>query len=213
LGEGLSFEVKEKVESAIKKLENLGCHIEEISLPHSEYALAVYYLVLPCEASSNLARFDGIRYGYSSKKAKSLLDVYEESKSEGFGSEPKRRIMLGTYALSSGYYDAYYLKAQKVRALIKKDFDDAFLKVDLIVGPTAPTTAFKIGEKSSDPLSMYLSDIYTVPVNLAGLPGISIPCGNGTQSGLPVGFQIIGRSFDEETVLRAAHQLEGNLNF
>lgn len=205
---GLSSEVRQQVEGGLKKLESLGCRLVDISLPNSEYALAVYYIVLPCEASSNLARFDGIRYGHSSKQAKTLLDVYEESRAEGFGSEPKRRIMLGTYALSSGYYDAYYLKAQKVRALIKMDFDDAFAKVDVIVGPAAPTTAFKIGEKSSDPLAMYLSDIYTVPVNLAGLPGISIPCGNGAESGLPVGFQIIGRSFDEETVLRVAHQLE-----
>ena len=180
-------------------------------LPHSEYALAVYYIVLPCEASANLARLDGIRYGHSSQKSKTLLEVYEESRAEGFGPEPKRRIMLGAYALSSGYYDAYYLKAQKVRALIKKDFDDVFAKVDIIVGPTAPTTAFKLGEKSSDPLSMYLSDIYTVPVNLAGLPGISIPCGVGSDSNMPVGFQIIGKPFDEETVLRVAHQLEETL--
>lgn len=207
-GGGLSVEVRQNIEAGIKKLENLGCEIVEISLPHSEYALAVYYIVLPCEASANLARFDGIRYGHSSKGSKTLLEGYEESRAEGFGPEPKRRIMLGTYALSSGYYDAYYLKAQKVRALIKKDFDDAFAGVDVIVGPTAPTTAFKLGEKSSDPLSMYLSDIYTVPVNLAGLPGISIPCGLGADSNMPVGFQIIGKSFDEETVLRVAHQLE-----
>ncbi len=210
-GKGMSVEVRTKVEEAIKKMETLGCKIEEITLPHSEYALAVYYIVLPCEASSNLARFDGIRYGHSAHHAKTLLDVYRKSKAEGFGPEPKRRIMLGTYALSSGYYDAYYLKAQKVRSLIKKDFEEAFRKVDIIAGPTAPTTAFKIGEKAADPLSMYLSDIYTVPVNLAGLPGISIPCGNGSESGLPVGFQLIGRAFDEETVLRAAHQLEKSL--
>ena len=211
-GKGLAEEVRQKVGAGIKMLEGIGCKIEEISLPHSEYALAVYYIILPCEASANLARFDGIRYGHSTKHAKTLSDVYNESRAEGFGPEPKRRIMLGAYALSSGYYDAYYLKAQKVRALIKKDFDDVFKKVDVIVGPTAPTTAFKIGEKADDPLSMYLSDIYTVPVNLAGLPGISIPCGNGVDSGLPVGFQIIGRSFDEETVLRAAYQLEQSLN-
>lgn len=208
LGEGLSEEVKQRIEYSIKALESLGCELEEISLPHSDYALAVYYIVLPCEASSNLARFDGIRYGHSSEKGNNLFEVYENSRAEGFGSEPKRRIMLGTYALSSGYYDAYYLKAQKVRALIKKDFDDAFKRVDVVVGPTSPTTAFKIGEKSSDPLSMYLSDIYTVPVNLAGLPGISIPCGNGAESGMPVGFQIIGKQFDEEIILRVAHQLE-----
>ena len=177
-------------------------------MPNFEYALATYYIIVPSEVSSNLARFDGIRYGHSSKDAKTLLNTYLESRSEGFGAEPKRRIMLGTYALSSGYYDAYYLKAQKVRALIKKDFDDAFKKVDVIVGPTAPHTAFKLGEKISDPLSLYMEDIYTVPVNLTGLPGISIPCGNGTISGMPIGFQIIGRSFDEETVLRVSYQLE-----
>jgi aspartyl-tRNA(Asn)/glutamyl-tRNA(Gln) amidotransferase subunit A len=210
-GKGLSSEVEQKIKNAINLLEKSGCIVEEVSLPHSEYALAVYYIVLPCEASSNLARFDGIRYGHSSGVGSTLLDVYQNSKAEGFGPEVKRRIILGTYALSSGYYDAYYLKAQKVRALIKKDFDDAFSKVDIIVGPTSPTTAFKIGERSSDPLSMYLSDIYTVPVNLAGLPGISVPCGMGESSGMPVGFQIIGKSFDEETVLRAAHQLEKNL--
>lgn len=207
-GEGLSSEVRTSVENAISRLENLGCHIIDISLPHSEFALATYYIIMPSEISSNLARLDGIRYGHSSQNSKTLLEVYENSRAEGFGSEVKRRIMLGTFALSSGYYDAYYLKAQKVRALIKKDFDDAFNKVDVIVGPTAPTTAFEIGEKSGDPLSMYLSDIYTVPVNLAGLPGISIPCGNGSDSNLPVGFQVIGNSFDEESVLRVAYQLE-----
>ncbi len=207
-GEGLSLEVRQNVESGIKKLEELGCQMIEVSLPNSEYAIATYYVVMSSEVSSNLARFDGMRYGHSSKTGQTLLDVYQKSRAEGFGHEPKRRIMLGTYALSSGYYDAYYLKAQKVRALIKNDFDSAFRNVDVIVGPTYPTTAFKIGEKSADPLSMYLSDIYTVSVNLAGLPGISIPCGNGVDSGLPVGFQIIGKPFDEETILRVAHQLE-----
>lgn len=207
-GQGLEPEVREKVEAAIKVLRDMGAEIVDISLPHSEYALATYYIVMPSEVSANLARFDGIRYGHSTTKAENLLEVYAKSRAEGFGPEPTRRIMLGTYALSSGYYDAYYLKAQKVRSLIKNDFDDAFASVDVIVGPTAPSTAFKIGEKASDPLSMYLSDIYTVPVNLAGLPAISIPCGNGSQSGLPVGFQIIGKAFDESTVLRAAHQLE-----
>ena len=154
-GEGLSFEVRTSVQDTISKLENLGCHLVDVSLPHSEFALATYYIIMPSEVSSNLARFDGIRYGHSSQKSKTLLGVYENSRAEGFGPESKRRIMLGTFALSSGYYDAYYLKAQKVRALVKKDFDDAFDKVDLIVGPTAPTTAFKIGEKSDDPLSMY----------------------------------------------------------
>ena len=210
-GDGLSPEVRQNIELGIKKLEELGCQMVNISLPNSEHALATYYIIMPSEISSNLARFDGIRYGHSSKTGQTLLDVYQKSRAEGFGHETKRRIMLGTYALSSGYYDAYYLKAQKVRALIRKDFDDAFRKVEVIVGPTSPTTAFKIGEKSTDPLSMYLSDIYTVSVNLAGLPGISIPCGNGVDSGLPVGFQIIGKPFDEETILRVAHQLEQSL--
>ena len=208
---GLSSEVEDKIKSTISRLEQIGCKIEEISLPNFEYALAAYYIIVPSEVSSNLARLDGIRYGYSSVGAKTLGDVYVESRSSGFGPEPKRRIMLGAYALSSGYYDAYYLKAQKVRALIKRDFDIAFKKVDIIVGPTAPNTAFKIGEKASDPLSLYLEDIYTVPANLAGLPGISIPCGNGEESGMPVGLQIIGNSFDEETILRVAHQLEASL--
>src|SRR6185295_478228 len=170
---GLSSEVTEQIKTTIKKLESLGCDIVEMSLPNFEYALAAYYILVPSEISANLARLDGIRYGHSAQQAKTLLDVYQESRAEGFGPEPKRRIMLGTYALSSGYYDAYYLKAQKVRALIKKDFDDALKTVDVIVDPTAPNTAFKIGEKVSDPLALYLEDIYTVPVNLAGLPGIS----------------------------------------
>lgn len=210
-GKGLSSEVHERVQESIKKLEALGCHIEDVSLPNFKYGLAAYYIVVPSEVSSNLARFDGIRYGHSAKEAESLLDVYMNSRSEGFGAEPKRRIILGTYALSSGYYDAYYLKAQKVRALLRQDFDRAFEKVDAIVGPVSPTTAFKIGEKSADPLSLYLEDIYTVPVNLAGLPGISVPCGKGSESGMPVGFQIIGKYFDEETVLRLAYSLEQSL--
>ena len=207
-GEGLEDEVNQKVQESISKLKNMGCEIVDISLPHAKYALAAYYIIVPCEASANLARLDGIRYGHSSKDAKTLLDTYLESRSEGFGAEPKRRIMLGTYALSSGYYDAYYLKAQKIRALIKNDFDNAFKKVDVIVGPTSPSVAFKIGEKASDPLSLYLSDIYTVPINLAGIPALSLPCGNGRESNLPVGFQVIGRPFDEETVLRVSYQLE-----
>ncbi|MBI2627116.1 MAG: Asp-tRNA(Asn)/Glu-tRNA(Gln) amidotransferase subunit GatA [Parcubacteria group bacterium] len=213
-GKGLDPEVKIKVESAISKLKSLGAEIIDISLPHSEYALAAYYIILPSEVSANLARLDGIRYGHSSTHAKDLFEVYAKSRGEGFGQETKRRIMLGAFALSSGYYDAYYLKAQKVRALIKKDFDDAFLKVDVIVGPTAPTTAFKIGEKAEDPVSMYLSDIYTVPVNLAGLPAISIPCGSVRieNKDLPVGFQIIGKPFDEATILKTAYSLEQSLN-
>jgi len=209
---GVSTEVRDRVEEGISKLKQMDCHVIDISMPHSEYAIAVYYIVMSSEISSNLARYDGIRYGYSSKNSENLFDVYSRSRAGGFGPEPKRRVMLGTYSLSSGYYDAYYLKAEKVKALIRKDFDDAFKNVDVIVGPTAPTTAFKIGDKSADPLSMYLSDIYTVPVNLAGLPGISIPCGRGDNSNMPVGFQIIGKPFDEETILRAAHQLEQVLN-
>ena len=212
--DGLSPEVSERIMSAISKMEDLGCEIVDISLPNFEYALAVYYIIVPSEVSANLARYDGIRYGYSSK-SKALVDTYFESRTSGLGLEPKRRIMIGAYALSSGYYDAYYLKAQKVRRLIKNDFDSAFdpatAGVDVIVGPVSPTTAFKIGEKSSDPLALYLEDIYTVPVNLVGLPGISIPCGNGRESGLPVGFQIIGRPFDEKTVLKVAYQLEKTL--
>jgi aspartyl-tRNA(Asn)/glutamyl-tRNA(Gln) amidotransferase subunit A len=208
---GLSKEVEEQIKVGISSLEKLGCEVKEISLPNFKYALAAYYIINPCEISANLSRFDGIRYGHSNKNASSLLDVYIESRSEALGSEPQRRIMIGAHALSSGYYDAYYLKAQKVRALIKKDFDTAFESIDVIVGPTAPNTAFKIGEKVSDPLAMYLEDIYTVPLNLAGLPGISIPCGKGKDSNMPVGFQIIGKSFDEVTILRVAHQLEGAL--
>ena len=206
--EGLSAEVDERIRSTMSKLENIGCKVADISLPNFEYALAAYYIIAPSEISANLSRYDGVRYGHSSRSSDTLIDAYFESRAEGLGPEPKRRIIIGAYVLSSGYYDAYYLKAQKVRHLIKNDFDSAFKKVDIIVGPTAPTTAFKIGEKSSDPLALYLEDIYTVPVNLAGLPGISIPCGNGENSGLPVGFQMIGKSFDEETLLRVAYQLE-----
>jgi aspartyl-tRNA(Asn)/glutamyl-tRNA(Gln) amidotransferase subunit A len=207
-GKGLDEEVNAPVQAAIQKLAELGAEIVEVSLPHAEYALATYYLIMPCEVSANLARLDGIRYGYSEKGSADVLHTYLESRAHGFGPEPKRRIMLGTYALSSGYYDAYYLKAQKVRALIRKDFDDAFQNVDVIVGPTSPSVAFKIGEKSSDPLEMYLSDIYTVPINLAGVPALSMPCGTGAASGMPVGFQIIGSMFDEAKLLRVAYSLE-----
>ncbi len=210
-GTGLSKEVEERVKETIKKLEELGCEIKEISLPNFEYALAAYYIAIPSEVSANLSRFDGVRYGHSAKDGENLIDTYFKSRTEGLGAEPVRRIILGTYALSAGYYDAYYLKAQKVRALIKKDFDDAFKDVDVIVGPTAPNTAFKIGEKASDPLALYLEDIYTVPLNLAGLPGISIPCGLGSESKMPVGFQIIAKQFNEATLLRVAHQLEKSL--
>ncbi|MBO7747872.1 Asp-tRNA(Asn)/Glu-tRNA(Gln) amidotransferase subunit GatA [Paenibacillus sp. MWE-103] len=206
LGQGIDPKVKEAVLEALKRFESLGATWEEVSLPHTEYAVATYYLLASSEASSNLARFDGVRYGVRADNPDNLLDLYRKSRSQGFGQEVKRRIMLGTYALSSGYYDAYYLKAQKVRTLIKRDFDDVFEKFDLIVGPTAPTTAFPIGEQIGDPLTMYLNDICTIPVSLAGVPAISVPC--GFADGLPVGLQIIGKAFDERTVLRAAHAYE-----
>ena len=206
LGEGVSEEVRQSVLQALKVLESLGATWEEVSLPHSKYALATYYLLASSEASANLARFDGVRYGYRTDNAKNLMEMYKQTRSEGFGNEVKRRIMLGTFALSSGYYDAYYKKAQKVRTLIKQDFENIFEKYDVIIGPTTPTPAFKIGEKTSDPLTMYANDILTIPVNLAGVPGISIPC--GFVDGLPVGLQIIGKHFDESTIYRVAHAFE-----
>ncbi|MCQ4088739.1 Asp-tRNA(Asn)/Glu-tRNA(Gln) amidotransferase subunit GatA [Saccharibacillus sp. JS10] len=206
MGEGVDPQVKESVMAAISQLEALGATWEEVSLPHTEYALAAYYLLSSSEASSNLARFDGVRYGVRAENPENLLDLYLKSRSEGFGDEVKRRIMLGTYALSSGYYDAYYLKAQKVRTLIKQDFDNVFEKFDVIVGPTAPTTAFAIGSQTDDPLTMYLNDILTIPVSLAGVPAISIPC--GFVDDMPVGLQIIGKPFDEQTVLRVSHAFE-----
>jgi aspartyl-tRNA(Asn)/glutamyl-tRNA(Gln) amidotransferase subunit A len=206
MGKGIDPAVKEKVLEALKVLEGLGAVWEEVTLPHTEYAVAAYYLLASSEASSNLARFDGVRYGVRSDNARNLLDLYHMSRSEGFGPEVKRRIMLGTYALSSGYYDAYYLKAQQVRTLIKQDFDQVFEKFDIIIGPTAPTPAFKIGEKSSDPLTMYLNDIMTIPVSLAGIPAISVPCGFVNE--LPVGLQVIGKALDEATLLRVAHAFE-----
>lgn len=209
--EGVGEAAKQAVRDALAVLEEKGATWEEISLPHSKYALATYYLLASSEASSNLSRFDGIRYGYRTEKAGNLLEFYMNTRSEGFGDEVKRRIMLGTYALSSGYYDAYYKKAQKVRTLIKKDFDDAFEKYDIIVGPTTPTPAFKIGEKIDDPLTMYANDILTIPVNLAGVPAISIPC--GFENGLPLGLQIIGKYFDEETIYRVADVFEKATDF
>lgn len=208
LGEGVAPEVKETVLNALKVLEGMGAVWEEVSLPHSEYAVAAYYLLASSEASSNLARFDGVRYGQRVDKGGNLLDLYHESRSQGFGPEVKRRIMLGTYALSSGYYDAYYLKAQKARTLIKQDFDQVFEQYDVIIGPTAPTPAFRLGAQVDDPLTMYLNDILTIPVNLAGVPAISVPC--GFTDGMPVGLQIIGKAFDERTVLRVAHAYEQN---
>ncbi|GIP01108.1 MULTISPECIES: Asp-tRNA(Asn)/Glu-tRNA(Gln) amidotransferase subunit GatA [Paenibacillus] len=208
LGEGVDAEVKETVLNALKVLEAMGATWDEVSLPHTDYAVATYYLLASSEASSNLARFDGVRYGVRSDNAGSLIDLYHESRSQGFGDEVKRRIMLGTYALSSGYYDAYYLKAQKARTLIKQDFDKVFEQYDVIIGPTAPTTAFKLGAQVDDPLTMYLNDILTIPVSLAGVPAVSVPC--GFADGLPVGMQIIGKAFDESTVLRVAHAYEQN---
>jgi aspartyl-tRNA(Asn)/glutamyl-tRNA(Gln) amidotransferase subunit A len=203
---GLNPEVAGIIRGAIKKAEDKGAEIIEISLPSVEFALACYYIIAPCEASSNLARLDGIRYGLS-EPGKDLLDVYLKSKGHGFGAEVKRRIMLGTYALSSGYYDAYYKKAQEVREFVKQDFEKAFRKVDLIFCPVSPTPAFKIGEKADDPLAMYLVDVYTVSVNIAGIPGLSLPAGK-TESGLPVGLQIIGNYFEENKVLAIADEME-----
>ncbi|MHC0038320.1 Asp-tRNA(Asn)/Glu-tRNA(Gln) amidotransferase subunit GatA [Pseudoneobacillus sp. C159] len=206
IGEGIQPEVKKSVLDALKVLEAQGATWEEVSLPHSKYALATYYLLSSSEASANLARFDGVRYGYRTPNAENLIDLYKKTRAEGFGDEVKRRIMLGTFALSSGYYDAYYKKAQQVRTLIKKDFENVFANYDVIIGPTTPTPAFKIGEKTSDPLTMYANDILTIPVNLAGVPAISIPC--GFTNGLPLGLQIIGKHFDESTIYRVAHVFE-----
>ncbi len=208
MGEGISGEVKDAIKKAISKYEELGAIIEEVSLPSFEYAISTYYLIAPAEASSNLARFDGVKYGLRVKGQKDLLSMYYETRKEGFGPEVKRRIIIGTYALSAGYYDAYYLRALKVRTLIKQDFEKAFAKCDVLLSPTSPTTAFKVGEKTNDPLSMYLSDIATIPVNLAGLPAISIPCGQ--ERGLPIGMQIIGKAFDEDTLIRTAFTFEQN---
>ena len=205
--EGLDTEVEEAIREAIKVLEGLGINIKEVSLPYTEYAVAVYYLIAPAEASSNLARYDGVRYGYRTQEDVGLLDMYKRSRSEGFGAEVKRRIMLGTYALSAGYYDAYYKKASQVRTLIRHDFEKAFKECDVIVTPTYPTTAFKIGEKVDDPLKLYLADIFTIPANLAGIAGISIPCGLSSE-GLPIGLQILANFFQEEKLLKVAHAYE-----
>lgn len=212
MGEGVSEEVRASVLEALKVLETQGAVWEEVSLPHSEYALATYYLLSSSEASSNLARFDGIRYGYRAEEAKNLLELYKMTRAQGFGDEVKRRIMLGTYSLSAGSYDAYYLKAQKVRTLIKQDFENVFENYDVIVGPTTPTPAFKVGENVDDPLTMYANDILTIPVNLAGVPGISIPCGFAAD-GLPLGLQIIGKHFDEATIYQVASAYESATEF
>ncbi len=211
-GEGLQPEVKQKLEEAIEKYKELGAEVEEFSLDIANYALATYYIIACAEASSNLGRFDGIRYGYRTPNYNDLKDIYINSRSEAFGSEVKRRIILGTYVLSSGYYDAYYKKALEVRTLVQSKFDEAFSKYDIILTPTAPTTAFNIGEKSSNPLEMYLADICTVSVNIAGLPGISIPCGVDKEK-MPIGMQLIGQKFSEETLLNAAYTFEQAIKF
>lgn len=209
--EGMPKEIEELWQKGIEYAKDCGAEIIDISLPHTSYALPTYYIVAPAEASSNLARYDGVKYGFRAK-GENLIDMYEKTRSEGFGAEVQRRIMIGTYVLSSGYYDAYYLKAQKVRKLIKNDFDEAYKKVDAILTPSTPSSAFKIGEKKDDPVSMYLNDIFTVPVNLAGLPAISIPAGHDG-AGYPLGLQIIGKAFKEQEILNLAYAMEDKINF
>lgn len=209
---GINEEVKEALEKAIEKYKELGAIVEETSLDVSEYSLATYYIIACAEASSNLGRFDGIRYGYRAEKCSDLKEIFVKSRSEGFGEEVKRRIILGTYVLSSGYYDAYYKKAQKVRTLVREKFAKEFEKYDVLLTPTSPITAFGLGEKSENPLEMYLSDICTVSINIAGVPGISIPCGLD-KAGMPIGMQLVGNYFDEETILNAAYTYEKAINF
>jgi len=209
--EGIDPETSSAVGEVIRTLEDLGMKTKEVSLPHTDYCVAVYYIIAPAEASSNLARYDGVRYGYRSGEGRDLLDMYKKTRSAGFGAEVKRRIMIGTYALSSGYYDAYYKKASQVRALLKRDFDEAFRECDVLLTPTTPTPAFRLGEKMDDPLQMYLSDIFTLSVNLAGIPGISIPCGF-TGSGLPIGAQFLAGHFDEGKILQVASAYEKHAN-
>ncbi|KFE41312.1 Asp-tRNA(Asn)/Glu-tRNA(Gln) amidotransferase subunit GatA [Staphylococcus agnetis] len=211
IGEGVDEEVKASVLKAVETLKSLGATVEEVSLPRTPYGIPSYYVIASAEASSNLARFDGIRYGYHSKDASNLEELYKMSRSEGFGEEVKRRIFLGTYVLSSGYYDAYYKKAQKVRTLIKNDFENVFDNYDVVIGPTTPTVAFDLGSEIDDPLTMYANDLLTTPVNLAGLPGISIPCGLA-ENGRPIGLQLIGKPFDEKTLYRVAYQFETQFN-
>lgn len=211
-GEGLDAEVRASIEAAIEKFESMGAKVVKVRLPHTEYAVPVYYLIATAEASSNLARYDGVRYGFRDEEAHTLKEMYSRTRDIGFGAEVKRRIMLGTYALSAGYYEAYYGKAQKVRSLIEQDFRNAFASCDVIATPTAPTAAFELGEKTSNPLEMYLSDIYTITANLAGAPGLVLPCGLSSK-GLPIGIQLIGRQFDEATLLCAGHHLEKALGF
>lgn len=209
--DGMDPEIERSVRAAAKQLESLGASIVELSLPHTKFALATYYVIAPCEASSNLGRYDGVRYGHRAADVKQLKELYERSRSEGFGSEVKRRMMLGTFALSSGYYDAYYRKAQQVRTLITRDFEQAFANVDVVLSATSPVLPWKLDEKLDDPLAMYLMDVLTLPCNLAGLPGLSMPCGVSA-SGLPIGVQLLGKQFDEATLLRTAHTLESALN-
>ena len=211
MGSGIDPAIRTAVKAAADQYAKLGAELLEVSLPSFEHAIAAYYLIAPAEASSNLARYDGVKFGHRTKGAKDLLTMYYETRREGFGSEVKRRIMLGTYALSAGYYDAYYLKALKVRTVIKNDFEKAFAKCQLLLSPTAPTVAFKVGEKTADPLAMYLSDIATIPVNLAGLPAISLPC--GFSQGLPIGLQLIGPAFSEGALLNAAFNYEQNTSW
>ena len=211
-GEGINEEVKKNLEEAIEKYKELGAVVEEVSLDIAKYSLAAYYIIGCAEASSNLGRFDGIRYGYRTKEFKNLREIYKKSRSEGFGAEVKRRIILGTYVLSSGYYDAYYKKAQQVRTLVVNKFNEVFANYDVILTPTSPTVAFDIGSKSTNPLEMYLADICTVSVNIAGLPGISIPCGVDKE-GMPIGMQLIGNKFQEETILNAAYTFEQAIDF
>ncbi len=211
-GAGLDVEVRAQVEKGIERLRELGCELREVSLPHTDYAIACYYIIAPAEASSNLARYDGVRYAFRAPGADSLEAMYHTTRGAGFGAEVKRRIMLGTYVLSAGYYEAYYLKAQKVRTLLYQDFVRAFEQVDALVTPTAPTPAFKLGEKTDDPLQMYLADIYTVTGSLAGVPGISVPCGK-SKAGLPIGLQLFGKHFDEARLLRLAHAFEQSGGF
>jgi len=210
---GIDPEVAQAVQSAIDTLESLGMKKVEISLPHTEYAVATYYILACAEASANLSRYDGVKYGFRSANSESLMEMYRNTREEGFGEEVKRRILLGTFVLSSGYYDAYYLKGQKARTLIKRDFDKAFDKCDLIVAPNSPVPAFKLGERVGDPLRMYLSDIYTISINLAGLPAMSVPCGFTPSGGLPVGVQLVGRHFDEETILNVGHRFQAGTDF
>ncbi len=210
---GLAPDVAQAVEQAIQTLESLGMKRVDVSLPHTEYAVATYYILACAEASTNLSRYDGVKYGYRSEQSANLMDMYQNTREEGFGEEVKRRIMLGTFVLSSGYYDAYYLKGQKVRTLIKRDFEEAYKQCDLIAAPLCPVPAFKLGEKLDDPLQMYLSDIYTLSANLAGIPGLALPCGFSKDKKLPIGFQLMGRHFDEETLLAVGHRFQQNTEF